>query len=154
MIKHFLADGIVFRAVVLEFLPLCLERAKKNAFVTVPTLLEVLVELLRAVRATVSGAGQIVSVDLADFAAFILMVQNGFVFQTCLSRSKLQIKEGRCTLEMTQENWRRVSEPHTDVVLLANSVRDLVQTRKREKAEKEDTVQPLALAPAVMSCRF
>ncbi|OLQ05728.1 Copia protein [Symbiodinium microadriaticum] len=154
LVKHFLADGIVSRAVVLEFLPLCLERAKKNAFVTVPTLLEVLVELLRAVRATVPGAGQIVSVDLADFAAFILMVQNGFVFQTCLSRSKLQVKESRCTLEMTQENWRRVSEPHTDVVLLADSVRDLVQTRKREKAEKEDTVQPLALAPAVMSCRF
>ena len=35
-----------------------------------------------------------------------------------------------------------VSEPHTDVVLLADSVRDLVQTRKREKAEKDRTIGP------------
>ncbi|CAE6961578.1 HCN4 [Symbiodinium natans] len=155
LVKHFLADGIGFRAVVLEFLPLCLERAKKNPFVTVPTLLEVLVELLRAVRSSATGTGQTVPVDLADLAAFIFMVQNGFVFQTCLSRSKLQIKEGRCFLEMTQENWRRVSEPHTDVVMLASSVRELVQTRKREDDEKESLQISTPLNEvAVMSCRF
>ena len=30
-----------------------------------------------------------------------------------------------------------VSEPHTDVVMLASSLRELVQTRKREKDEKD-----------------
>ncbi|CAJ1410514.1 unnamed protein product, partial [Effrenium voratum] len=78
LVKNFLADGIHSRAFVFEFLPLCFERAMKNAFVTVPRLLEVLVELLRAVRALAgpSFKGQTVPVDLSDLAAFILMVQN------------------------------------------------------------------------------
>ncbi|CAK9028480.1 Potassium/sodium hyperpolarization-activated cyclic nucleotide-gated channel 3 [Durusdinium trenchii] len=153
LLQHFLADGVVNQAIVFEFLPLCLERAKSNAFVTIPVLLQVLVELLAAVRAvapkavasvvprsslnTIRDTGsklQTLSVDLADLAAFILMVQNSYIFQTCLCRAKLRLIGGRLVLEVSQENWRRVREPHTDVIMLANSVRDLVKHHKQEKA--------------------
>ncbi|CAK9075394.1 unnamed protein product [Durusdinium trenchii] len=151
LLQHFLADGVVNQAIVFEFLPLCLERAKSNAFVTIPVLLQVLVELLAAVRAVAPKAVasvvkektlpffpgsklQTLSVDLADLAAFILMVQNSYIFQTCLCRAKLRLIGGRLVLEVSQENWRRVREPHTDVIMLANSVRDLVKHHKQEKA--------------------
>ena len=49
--KNLLADGIATRAVVCEFLPLCLERACSNPFVKVSALLQVLVELLKALPA-------------------------------------------------------------------------------------------------------
>ena len=38
--RFFLADGISNQAIVCEFLPLCLERAKANPFVTIGTFLE------------------------------------------------------------------------------------------------------------------
>ena len=57
------------QAVVCEFLPLCLERARSNPFVTVAALLQVLVELLRAVRSAAPGSQKIVTVDLGDLAA-------------------------------------------------------------------------------------
>ncbi|CAJ1432771.1 unnamed protein product [Effrenium voratum] len=154
LVKNFLADGIHSRAFVFEFLPLCFERAMKNAFVTVPRLLEVLVELLRAVRALAgpSFKGQTVPVDLSDLAAFILMVQNSYVFQTCLSRSKLKCTDGRFILEVTQDNWRRVSEPHGDMVMLAHSVREMAQSQRREKESLEMEVGT-PLQP-VMSCNF
>ncbi|CAJ1350250.1 unnamed protein product [Effrenium voratum] len=138
--RHFLADGITSQAVVCEFLPLCLERAKANAFVRVPVLLEVLVDLLQAVRSasqcrlTSDAAASLVAVDLADLAAFILMVQNSYIFQTCLARAKLRATEKcRFHLDMTQENWRRVSEPQSDVVMLASSVHAM--QRRQEHGE-------------------
>ena len=68
--KHFLADGITTRAIVCEFLPLCLERARANPFVTVRTLLQVLVELLQAVQSAAPKDHKIVTVDLADLATW------------------------------------------------------------------------------------
>ena len=68
--KHFLADGITTRAIVCEFLPLCLERARANPFVTVKTLLQVLVELLQAVQSAAPKDHKIVTVDLADLATW------------------------------------------------------------------------------------
>lgn len=151
LLRHFLADGVVNEAIVFEFLPLCLERAKNNAFVTIPSLLQILVELLTAVRAVAQKAGAKVSkdtpedqgpggsklrtlaVDLGELAGFILLVQNSYIFQTCLCRAKLRMTAGRLVLEVSQENWRRVREPHTDVIMLANSVRELVHQKKQEK---------------------
>lgn len=151
LLRHFLADGVVNEAIVFEFLPLCLERAKNNAFVTIPSLLQILVELLTAVCAVAQKAGAKVSkdtpedqgpggsklrtlaVDLGELAGFILLVQNSYIFQTCLCRAKLRMTAGRLVLEVSQENWRRVREPHTDVIMLANSVRELVHQKKQEK---------------------
>ncbi|CAE6961557.1 CNGA4 [Symbiodinium natans] len=134
--KHLLADGISNDAVIFEFLPLCLERANTNPFVTVPCFLEVLVELTQAVRSASSSLyispGKILTVDLADMAAFILMVRNSYIFQTCLTRAKLNTQDNRIFLEITQDNWRRVSEPHTDVIMLASSVRELVRKQLKE----------------------
>jgi len=132
--KHLLADGITNSAVIFEFLPLCLERANTNPFVTVPCFLEVLVELVQAVRSSEPALqSRMLTVDLADMAAFTLMVRNSFIFQTCLSRAKLNKQDDRFYLEVTQENWRRVSEPHTDIIMLATSVRDLARSQAKDQ---------------------
>ena len=70
--KHFLADGLRKKALVFEFLPLCLERARSNPFVTTRTLLEVLVDLIQAVKGAAPKKFMMFAVDLSDFAAFIL----------------------------------------------------------------------------------
>ena len=147
--KHFLADGITTRAVVCEFLPLCLERARSNPFVTVRTLLQVLVELLQAVQSAAPKNHQIVTVDLADLAAFILMVQNSYVFQTCLARATLTLREERFYLDVSQENWRRVTEPPSDIVLLAGSVRELVY-----KSRKVDDAKNATQQQVLVQCHF
>ena len=70
--KHFLADGLNKKALVFEFLPLCLENARSNPFVTIQTLLEVLVDLIHAVKGAAPKKFMMFAVDLNDFAAFIL----------------------------------------------------------------------------------
>ncbi|CAE7277002.1 Hcn3 [Symbiodinium necroappetens] len=135
--KHLLADGITNSAVIFEFLPLCLERANTNPFVTVPCFLEVLVELIQAVRSSEPALqSQMLTVDLADMAAFTLMVRNSFIFQTCLSRAKLNKQDDRFYLEVTQDNWRRVGEPHTDIIMLATSVRDLARSQAKDMRQR------------------
>ncbi|CAE6961543.1 KCNH5 [Symbiodinium natans] len=132
--KHFVANGITTNAIVFEFLPLCLEHARKNPFVTVQTLLEVLVELIQVVQAAVkkshSRGHRAVHVELSDLAAFIMMVQNSYIFQSCLLRSKLRFRDPDYILELTQENWGRVGEPQSDVTAMANSLRGLWQLQK------------------------
>ncbi|CAE7750406.1 unnamed protein product [Symbiodinium sp. CCMP2456] len=132
--KHFVSNGITTNAIVFEFLPLCLEQAKGNPFVTVRTLLEVLVELIQVVQVALRKSRcrghRTVHVELSDLAAFILMVQNTYIFQTCLSRSKLRFRDPDFILELTQENWGRVGEPQSDVTAIANSVRELLQLQK------------------------
>eukprot|EP00438_Fugacium_kawagutii_P025532 Skav228459 [mRNA] locus=scaffold1058:281405:284582:- [translate_table: standard] len=85
---HFLASGIKSPAIVFEFLPLCLERAKSNP--CVPVLLDVLVSLIEATW-VISRSQKITTIDLSNLAAFIASVQNAFIFQTCLTRSKLRL---------------------------------------------------------------
>ncbi|CAE7946924.1 Cyclic nucleotide-gated cation channel alpha-3 [Symbiodinium microadriaticum] len=147
--KHFLADGITTPAIVCEFLPLCLERARSNPFVTVRTLLQVLVELLQAVRSAAPKDHKIVTVDLADLAAFILMVQNSYVFQTCLARATLSLREERFYVDVSQENWRRIAEPPSDIVLLAGSVRELVY-----KSRRHDDAKSAAQQQVLVHCHF
>lgn len=133
-----LADGIFNQAIVCEFLPLCLERAKANPFVTVSTFLEVLLDLMQAVRAaTKKNDWMVVQVDLNDLAAFALMVKNSYVFQSCLVRSKLRTSStaNRIYLDMTQENWRRVNEPQSDTVVIARGLHHLVRRHKMEHSE-------------------
>ena len=74
--KHFLADGLVRKALVFEFLPLCLEHAKSNPFVTTTTLLEVLVDLIKAAKGAAPQRLMTFAVDLNDLAAFLLTAQN------------------------------------------------------------------------------
>jgi len=129
-----LADGISNQAIVCEFLPLCLERAKANPFVTVGTFLEVLLDLMQAVRAATKKKNwMVVQVDLNDLAAFVLMVKNSYVFQSCLVRSKLRSTSSRIYLDMTQENWRRVNEPQSDTVVIARGLHHLVRRHKMEE---------------------
>ncbi|CAE7667573.1 CNGA3 [Symbiodinium sp. CCMP2456] len=147
--KNLLADGIATRAVVCEFLPLCLERACSNPFVKVSALLQVLVELLKAVHAAAEQGDLIVTVDLADLAAFILMVRNSYVFETCLARATLTMREERFYVDVSQNNWRRVSEPATDVILLASSVRELVH-----KSRKSDDANLTAEQKVLVQCHL
>ena len=68
------------------------------------------------------------------------MVQNSYVFTTCLARASLMLREDRFFLDVSAENWRRVNEPPTDIVLLAGSVRELVyKSRKKDDAQKAST---------------
>ncbi|CAK9075396.1 unnamed protein product [Durusdinium trenchii] len=129
--SHFLPSGIKSSAIVFEFLPLCLENAKKNPHVSVPGLLDVLVSLIEATWAS-SFSHKITTIDLSNLAGFILVLQNPFVFQTCLSRSKLRlIKDQDYQLDLTEENWNRVNEKPTDVSAVAYAVRDILHQQKQ-----------------------
>lgn len=144
-----LADGISNQAIVCEFLPLCLERAKANDFVTVSAFLEVLLNLMQAVRAATKKKNwMVVQVDLNDLAAFVLMVKNSYVFQSCLVRSKLRSRASRMYLDMTQENWRRVNEPQSDTVVIARGLQHLVRRQKMEEPGEASLVK------AMVRCHF
>ncbi|CAJ1352847.1 unnamed protein product [Effrenium voratum] len=134
--SHFLASGINNTAIVFEFLPLCLERAKGNPQVGVPCLLEILVGLVEAVLAG-SERGQkqnIMTVDLSNLGAFILLVQNRFVFQTCLARSKLRKRNNphEFHLDLTEDNWSRVNERQTDLVAVSDTVREILHAQRNK----------------------
>ena len=74
--KHFLADGLTRKALVFEFLPLCLENAKANPFVTIRTFLEVLVDLIQAAKGAAPKKFMPFAVDLNDFSAFVLTARS------------------------------------------------------------------------------
>lgn len=131
---HFLASGIKAPAIVFEFLPLCLERAKANPHVSVLGLLEVLVSLIQATWVT-SRSQKITTIDLSNLAAFITSVQNPFIFQTCLQRSKLRLlKHADYQLDLTEVNWNRVSEPPSDLEVVANSVQTILHRQRRTES--------------------
>ena len=77
------------------------------------------------------------------------MVQNGYVFTTCLARATLTLKEDRFHLDVSAENWRRVREPPSDVVLLAGSVRELVY-----KSRKMDDAKTATQQRVLVQCHF
>lgn len=131
---HFLASGIKAPAIVFEFLPLCLERAKANPHVSVLGLLEVLVSLIQATW-VISRSQKITTIDLSNLAAFITSVQNSFIFQSCLQRSKLRLlKHADYQLDLTEVNWNRVSEPPSDLEVVANSVQAILQRQRRTES--------------------
>eukprot|EP00913_Durusdinium_trenchii_P027151 g25476.t1 len=127
--RNLLADGIVTKAMMCEYLPQCLENARSNPFVTLSAFLEVLVDLLQAVRAVAEGSCMVVNVDLMDLSSFVLMVQNAYVFQSCLLRAKLR--------DMTQENWRRINEPPNDTVVAAHGLRGLLRRQEQNDASDQ-----------------
>jgi len=88
-------------------------------------------------------------VDLADLAAFIFMVQNSYVFQTCLARATLSLREERFYVDVSQENWRRITEPPSDIVLLAGSVCELVYKSRRNEDAKTAAQQQV-----LVHCHF
>lgn len=141
LVSHFLADGINEQALVFEFLPDCMAKAKENKYVSVHVLLEVLVDLIEDLRqldasklnvqpSPRSGQTKIISIDLADMAEFISTVQNRFVFQTCISKCKIRFSNNRGVLTMTGDNWGRTHEPENDTTMLAYSVKELLQRQK------------------------
>ncbi|CAE8701176.1 unnamed protein product [Polarella glacialis] len=151
LIKHFVAGGITERAYVLEFLPLCVANAKQNKFVTVQSLLEVLVDLLRSLEAhceklQASCGTLMYVVDLTDFAEFITACHNRFIFQTCIRRCKLRMVESRAILQMTGGNWSRTTEAESDTTSLAYSLREVLQqqTVMQELVSAQTTVRRVA----------
>jgi len=147
--KHFLADGLTRKALVFEFLPLCLENAKANPFVTIRTFLEVLVDLIQAAKGAAPKKFMTFAVDLNDFSAFVLTVQNSYIFQTCLTRAKLRVAVGnRFSLEVTQDNWRRVTESQSDMINLASAIRELT---RRQGATSSGQAAP---AQTFVHCHF
>lgn len=138
--RNLLADGIVTKAMMCEYLPQCLENARSNPFVTLSAFLEVLVDLLQAVRAVAEGSCMVVNVDLMDLSSFVLMVQNAYVFQSCLLRAKLRVDHTascRFFLDMTQENWRRINEPPNDTVVAAHGLRGLLRRQEQNDASDQ-----------------
>ncbi|CAE7240792.1 unnamed protein product, partial [Symbiodinium necroappetens] len=74
---------------------------------------------------------KMISVDLSDFAEFISVVQNRFIFSTCISRSKLSVEDSRrWYLQMTSNNWSRTHEKDTDTTTLAYGVKEMLQRQK------------------------
>lgn len=135
LVKHFLAGGINEYAVVFEFLPLCLERAKSNPHVTVPVLLELLVALIDRLPSEEeelahSQGSKVLVVDLSDLAAFLQMVQNRLVVQSCIASSKLKFAHSRVYVQMTAENWSRTHEADSDAAVSAYGIKELLHRQK------------------------
>eukprot|EP00439_Symbiodinium_sp_Y106_P078153 s93_g16.t4 len=137
LVRHFLADGIESQAFLCEFLPDCVGKAKDNRNVGLHLLLEVMVHLIehlhQASAKLLQGQPEVkmISVDLSDFAEFISVVQNRFIFSTCISRSKLSVEDSRrWYLQMTSNNWSRTHEKDTDTTTLAYGVKEMLQRQK------------------------
>ncbi|CAK9084005.1 Potassium voltage-gated channel protein eag (Ether-a-go-go protein) [Durusdinium trenchii] len=133
--NHFLADGIEETAVVFEFLPDCVANAVKNPVVTLTGLLEILEELLHTLQPALAmnpdlQDAKVIQVDLSDMSEFISVVNNHFVFETCVSRCKIRFAGRRAQLEMTAGNWGRIHEQDSDLQSLSYSVRDLMQRQQ------------------------
>mmetsp|Transcript_57274 Transcript_57274/g.133948 ORF Transcript_57274/g.133948 Transcript_57274/m.133948 type:complete len:1188 (+) Transcript_57274:58-3621(+) len=127
---HFLADGIEDRAYVFEFLPACVERAQKNPIIGLSMMLEVLVDLLSNLGLAMANLAidptqKIVYVDLSDMGEFVAVVQNRFVFQTCMARAKFHVVEDRVRVEMTGGNWARTGDVDSDMTTLSYSIKDV-----------------------------
>ncbi|CAE7511654.1 unnamed protein product, partial [Symbiodinium sp. KB8] len=136
LVRHFLADGIETPAFLCEFLPDCVGKAKDNRNVGLHLLLEVMVHLIEhlhqaSVKLHQGQEVKMISVDLSDFAEFISVVQNRFIFSTCISRSKLSVEDSRrWYLQMTSNNWSRTHEKDTDTTTLAYGVKEMLQRQK------------------------
>eukprot|EP00931_Biecheleriopsis_adriatica_P083831 TRINITY_DN5752_c0_g1_i3.p1 TRINITY_DN5752_c0_g1~~TRINITY_DN5752_c0_g1_i3.p1 ORF type:complete len:619 (-),score=118.91 TRINITY_DN5752_c0_g1_i3:45-1655(-) len=132
LVNHFLADGIDQRTFVLEFLPLCMSHARANATVKLTAMLEVVVELLDNLGPSVDAMNDLkdvknLHVDLSDMAEFISVVQNRFVFQTSIMRSKVRVEGKRLYLEMTGGNWSRTNDADSDMTTLAHTMKEVLQ---------------------------
>ncbi|CAE7250487.1 Hcn4 [Symbiodinium sp. CCMP2592] len=107
LVHHLLADGIQRRAIILEFLPDCVQKSKTNAAVGLTRLFEVMVDLLDNLSTVLQqSVEKVVLVDLSDLKNFIEVVQNSFVFSTCISRCKLRRSEERVSGQMGEGNVR------------------------------------------------
>lgn len=136
LVEHLLADGIQQRAVIFTFLPDCIQHSMLNASVGLTRLLQVLVDLLKHLKVAMGNTvlHQIVFIDLSDFSEFITAVQNTFIFQTCISRCKLDVPEPNqrpyVTLEMTSNNWGRINEADTDLMSVDHRVREVLEKQQ------------------------
>jgi len=133
LIDHFLADGIQEQAFMLEFLPNCVANAKANHTVGFAGLLGVLVDLLSNLRSSIDSMpnmDKVIPVDLSEMAEFIAVVQNRFVFLTCVSRCQLQFVGQRVLLKMTGGNWGRTADPDSDMTSLAYTLQDILQKQE------------------------
>lgn len=133
LMDHFLADGIQEQAFVLEFLPNCMANAKANSTVGLVGLLGVLVDLLNNLNSSLESMPpmeKMIPVDLSEMAEFIAVVQNRFVFLTCVSRCQLQFVGQRVYLKMTGSNWGRTTDPDSDMTSLAYTLQDILQKQE------------------------
>eukprot|EP00439_Symbiodinium_sp_Y106_P007475 s808_g1.t1 len=127
--EHFLADGISDRAFIFEFLPACVNHAQTNPIIGLTLMLEVLVDLLSNLALAlpdlaVNPAEKMITVDLSDMSEFVAVVQNRFVFQTCMARSRFNKVGNRLRVEMTGGNWARTSDVDSDMTTLAYGIKD------------------------------
>eukprot|EP00930_Biecheleria_cincta_P018711 TRINITY_DN14482_c0_g1_i1.p1 TRINITY_DN14482_c0_g1~~TRINITY_DN14482_c0_g1_i1.p1 ORF type:complete len:1225 (-),score=207.45 TRINITY_DN14482_c0_g1_i1:117-3791(-) len=140
LVNHFVADGINRQALVLEFLPDCMARAKQNKCVGVHVLLQVIADLVESLisldhshmlkASPRHGQAKILPVDLSDMSEFIGTVQNRLVFLNCISHCKVRFADNRYYLLMTGDNWGRTHESETDTTFLAYGVKELLQRQK------------------------
>eukprot|EP00913_Durusdinium_trenchii_P001659 g1536.t1 len=131
--------------------------AKANTTVGLVGLLGVLVDLLNNLNTSLESMPQMdkmIPVDLSEMAEFIAVVQNRFVFLTCVSRCQLQfvgqnpvskceqmhaVSVERVYLKMTGSNWGRTTDPDSDMTSLAYTLQDILQ--------KQEVLEETWLAP-------
>jgi len=157
MVDHFLADGIEVTAFLFEFLPQCLANAKANPYIQLSVMLETLVDLIVHLRSAVLKEAKVktlfkqYTVNLLDMAEFVGAVQNRFVFQACVARSKVIFKGIEVLVDMSAANWARIGQEDTDLTLVAYKVQEVL---RRVKAEKQvtDNSEFLADEDATLNC--
>jgi len=136
LVDHFLADGIQHLAIIFTFLPDCIQNSMVNPSVGLTRLLKVLVAMLLHLRALMTDkvVHKIIYIDLSDFSEFITAVKNTFIFQTCISRCKLDVAAGiqraHLNLEMTSNNWSRINEVDSDLMSVSHKVREILDKQR------------------------
>lgn len=135
LVENLLADGIDKKGIVFEFLPDCIANAQRNPLIGLPTLFDVIVDLIGSLEYTgdtlpvLPGTSMRV-IDLSEMSVFIQAVQNKHIFHTCVSRCRLHIADGRTYFKMSSANWDRASEAETDATQLAYCMNELLQRQK------------------------
>lgn len=136
LVSHLLADGITRQAMIFIFLPDCIQKSMANPTVGLTVLLEVLVDLLAHLQVILKEVPNMqIWIDLSDLAEFAAAVQNNFVFQTCISRCKVDVpqpigKRAQIQLQMTSANWLRIQEVETDLMSVSHRVSELLKRQQ------------------------
>eukprot|EP00931_Biecheleriopsis_adriatica_P047022 TRINITY_DN27078_c0_g1_i2.p1 TRINITY_DN27078_c0_g1~~TRINITY_DN27078_c0_g1_i2.p1 ORF type:complete len:470 (-),score=75.20 TRINITY_DN27078_c0_g1_i2:44-1453(-) len=147
IVNCLLADAMHESSLLFVFLPACFANAKDNSvlgyapmFLLLADLIDLCLFQAKLQEQDDDDSSELV-VDLSDLASFAMAVKDAGVFESCLSRAKLEQSSHNLRLNMSAANWSLVdSEEH-----LVMSVRlRMLLRRKRSIMKRRSTAAPHA----------